>query len=126
MKSLTVTTLALTVLFVWSDGLAQTSQKEKKKQAAKTVHLSVDWSISCEDCHVKETPKAVKEWQFGKHGEVNVGCFVCHGDGVEEYHPQPSTERCIGCHPRQEADMQGRAEPSCFSCHHGHTLKFHD
>lgn len=89
-------------------------------------HLEVDFSLSCLECHTEETPEVVKEWSAGMHGQVNVGCFVCHGDGDVEFYPRPGVTRCIGCHSGYGVDFSQHAGiESCFTCHNGHTLKFH-
>ncbi|MFQ5583187.1 MAG: hypothetical protein ACE5GL_01975 [Calditrichia bacterium] len=54
-------------------------------------HEDVDFSISCVECHEQETPEQVEEWEKGMHGQVNVGCFVCHGDGEVEFYPEAIT-----------------------------------
>ena len=88
-------------------------------------HPDVEWSVSCLECHEEETPVAVRDWYEGMHGQVNVGCYVCHGDGEVEFHPQPTTERCVGCHGGKEAACATAGITSCFECHGGHSLKFH-
>ncbi len=91
----------------------------------KAKHPDVDFSISCVECHQEETPDAVKDWKSSMHGRMNFGCYMCHGDGQEEFYPQPGTERCIGCHSPQEVDFSKLPVKNCFDCHKGHTLKFH-
>ena len=88
-------------------------------------HAEVDFSISCMTCHEEETPEITEEWQGSKHGMMNFGCYLCHGDGQEEFYPKPGTERCNGCHSGQEVDFSKVPANNCFDCHQGHTLKFH-
>ncbi|NIQ94098.1 MAG: hypothetical protein GWO11_08595 [Desulfuromonadales bacterium] len=38
---------------------------------------------TCLDCHRKQTPAAVEQWQNSAHGPVNVGCADCHGSDHE-------------------------------------------
>lgn len=90
-----------------------------------TKHSPVDWSVSCTECHKEVTPDVTAAWYEGMHGQVNVKCYVCHGDGEVEFHPQPTDDRCIGCHSGKEASMAKVETTSCFSCHNGHTLRFH-
>jgi uncharacterized CHY-type Zn-finger protein len=89
-------------------------------------HLDVDFDISCYECHKEMTPEVAASWYEGMHGQVNVGCFVCHGDGDVTFHPQPTVERCEGCHSLYIANNEKHAgETSCFDCHNGHNLKYH-
>lgn len=109
----------LLLLFIFSFNL----MADKQEKAVK--HADVDWSISCMECHQQVTPDAVKEWKSSKHGMMNFGCYMCHGDGQVEFYPQPGTERCIGCHSGYEVDSAKTGVKNCFDCHKGHTLKFH-
>ena len=82
----------LSVALIASLSCSSTQQMTSTKEAppappVPAKHADVDFSKSCLDCHKTETPDAVAEWQSGMHGEVNVGCFICHGDGKEEYYP---------------------------------------
>jgi len=88
-------------------------------------HAAVDFSISCEECHAENTPEITKDWQDGKHGTFKVGCFICHGDGVERFEAKPGDGSCISCHSDYEVDWSKSKSKSCFDCHDGHTLKFH-
>lgn len=96
------------------------------KQEKADKHPEVDFSISCTECHEEETPAAVKDWRKSKHGVMNFGCYMCHGDGVEEFQSKPATDSCIGCHSAQEVDFTKTSVKNCFDCHKGHTLKFHE
>lgn len=89
-------------------------------------HPEADFSISCFECHEGATPEITAEWSAGKHGQVNVGCFVCHGDGEIEFFAKPSGDNCMGCHSAYEVDFAKQEVKSCFSCHGGHDLKFHN
>ncbi|OQY26322.1 MAG: hypothetical protein B6244_13940 [Candidatus Cloacimonetes bacterium 4572_55] len=112
-----ILTVGVTFIF-WG----ASSQAEQAPQ-----HEEVDdfGNLSCKECHADMTPDIVDEWDKGMHGQVNIGCFVCHGDGEVEFYPQPTTERCIGCHSSYEASYEKLEVSSCFSCHQGHTLEFH-
>ena len=59
------------------------------------------------------------------NGIMNFGCYMCHGDGEEEFYPRPGSERCISCHSDQEVDFSKTSLNNCFDCHQGHSLKFH-
>lgn len=91
-----------------------------------TKHPEVDFSISCAECHAEETPDAYNDWKSSKHGLMNYGCYLCHGDGEVEFYPSPGTEQCIGCHSAQDVDFEKLPLKNCYDCHKGHTLKFHE
>jgi len=92
----------------------------------KQKHSDVDFSISCAECHSEATPELTKQWQESKHGLMNFGCYMCHGDGEEEFSPKPSTESCIGCHADQTINEENAQVTNCYDCHKGHSLKYHE
>jgi hypothetical protein len=57
----------------------------------------------CVDCHAKETPHIVSDWQLSKHSGNGVGCIVCHGgehttaEDVAKVR-LPTPEVCGQCH----------------------------
>lgn len=89
-------------------------------------HPEVDWSIGCQECHAEVTPDVFTAWEASRHGDVNFGCYICHGDGAEEFFPQGSDATCSGCHSGYEEKMVENNNSSCYDCHNGHTLKFHN
>ncbi len=88
-------------------------------------HADVDYSVSCMECHEEETPDQTNEWKESAHGDMNFGCYMCHGDGEEEYYPIPNTDGCSSCHSEYEMDSSESSSKDCFDCHEGHTLMFH-
>ncbi len=104
-------------------GLNLFAGQDKDKKMVK--HPEVDFSVSCVECHTNVTPDIVKEWKSSKHGEMNFGCYMCHGDGQQEFYPRPSSDRCISCHGDYAVDFSKTKATNCFDCHQGHTLKFH-
>ncbi len=88
-------------------------------------HVPVKFTVSCAECHQTTTPEITKKWTSGMHGLVNIGCVICHGDGEVEFYSKPSDDMCITCHSRWETDFTDLEASSCFSCHDGHNLKFH-
>ena len=96
-----------------------------KNAQTKEKHPDVDFSVSCVECHTEVTPDVVKDWKSSKHGEMNFGCYMCHGDGQQEFYARPGSQRCISCHPAYEVDFSKTKASNCFDCHQGHTLKFH-
>ncbi len=106
------------VLFILN---AHLEAQEKKQE----MHPDVDFSVSCMECHQEVTPDVVKDWKSSKHGMMNFGCYMCHGDGQQEFYPQPTTEKCLSCHTGVPVDARKGGNLNCFTCHKGHTLKFH-
>ncbi len=88
-------------------------------------HPEVDFSMSCKACHKTVTPDIHDEWKASAHGKMNFACYMCHGDGKEEFHVKPGSERCVSCHSDQEVDFSKTKLSNCFDCHQGHSLKFH-
>ncbi|RMD99232.1 MAG: hypothetical protein D6814_05965 [Calditrichaeota bacterium] len=105
---------------------ARNVQSPLKHKAIDEKHPEVDFSISCYECHTEATPEITQQWHNSTHGKVNIKCFICHGDGEQEFSAKPTTDRCLACHSRQEVDFSKTEASSCFSCHNGHTLKFHE
>ena len=93
---------------------------------AKDKHPDVDWTIGCTECHEEMTPEVFKDWQGSKHGEMNFGCYICHGDGQETFYKKGKDDQCLGCHAAQEVNFKKSVAKTCFTCHKGHTLKFHN
>lgn len=111
----------LLVGFTWlASGIPSGNAMQDEK------HPDVDFSVSCLECHQETTPEIAAEWENGRHGLVNVGCFVCHGDGEVEFYAKPTSLNCIGCHSANDVDFSKSEATSCFSCHDGHDLKFHN
>lgn len=60
----------------------------------------------CVDCHKKETPQIVSDWQLSKHAQNGVDCSVCHGTDHKSAADVskvrvPTPETCASCHPTQ-------------------------
>lgn len=88
----------------------------------KETHPEVDFSISCMECHQEETPDAYNAWKESSHGKMNFGCYMCHGDGVEEFAASPEVNRCEACHTGHEECLTKNAD-ACYDCHDGHSMK---
>lgn len=116
-KPLIIAVLALTVL------LGFALMADNNNQSAR--HTEVDFTISCKECHSETTPDVYEAWKSSKHGLMNFGCYMCHGDGQEEFSPKPGSGTCVGCHSPQDTDFSKLSVKNCFDCHDGHTLKFH-
>ena len=93
-------------------------------EEAEDSHPDVDLNIPCDVCHAEITPKVVKQWYAGPHGEFNVKCFVCHGSIGSDFTMKPDAMRCVGCHADQVATMDSpmMSGNTCFTCHHQHRL----
>lgn len=92
---------------------------------APAEHPDVEFDVSCNDCHAEETPEVYAAWESGVHGDVNIKCFICHGDGTETFTLKPPVETCRGCHDTAFPAFEASGQESCFSCHDHHTLQFH-
>ncbi|GAB4365282.1 MAG: hypothetical protein Kow0042_04420 [Calditrichia bacterium] len=60
----------------------------------------------CVDCHKKETPNIVKDWELSKHSQNEVFCGVCHGENHQTaedfaYAEVPTPQTCASCHDEQ-------------------------
>ena len=67
---------------------------------------------TCIECHKKETPGIVGDWQISVHAQNGVECAVCHGaahrssaDVAKAKIPTPET--CSACHPERVAQFKG-------------------
>lgn len=66
---------------------------------------------TCIECHDKETPGIVGDWQFSKHARNGVECSACHGevhtsaaDAANAGIPTPQT--CAECHAERVAQFK--------------------
>ena len=114
--------VSISIMFLFSLNTAVIADEPQGLQK----HIEVDYSVSCKECHAQETPEITKEWKESAHGAMNYGCYMCHGDGEEEFYPKPGSDRCISCHSDQEVDFSKTPLNNCFDCHQGHTLKYHN
>lgn len=105
---------------------ASPASSQANEQTAAQKHPEVEFTVGCYECHTEATPEVAEQWYQSTHGKLNIGCFICHDDGIEEFSPKPTTERCLTCHTRQEVNFAKSEASSCFSCHNGHTLTFHN
>jgi hypothetical protein len=103
---------------------AGAQQPPQGARARVAQHPKVDFDIPCAECHARQTPEVVEQWQQSKHSP-NVGCVICHGDGEVEFNPQPTTDSCMTCHAAKVEDMRRAPVQNCFACHNSHRLKFH-
>ncbi|MFZ0391433.1 MAG: hypothetical protein WAN36_13320, partial [Calditrichia bacterium] len=105
------------VLFFAANMNAQESENQK--------HPDVDFSISCMECHQEVTPGIFQAWKQSKHGLMDFGCYMCHGDGQENFRVKPGSDICAGCHSAVAVDFSSVKADNCYDCHQGHSLKFH-
>ncbi|MHC5112105.1 MAG: multiheme c-type cytochrome [Planctomycetota bacterium] len=68
--------------------------------------VSNGWGQQCVECHKKETPTIVTDWQASSHSTAGVGCDVCHGDAhvtASDFAKArvPTPEVCAECHEEQ-------------------------
>jgi hypothetical protein len=62
-----------------------------------------DGAPACLDCHTRETPGIVSDWQMSRHGQQGITCSVCHGaDHSTAYDTDavkiPTPQTCELCH----------------------------
>ena len=113
------TVMSIIAVSIISLGFINNSQVEDK-------HPDVDWTVGCQDCHSEATPEIFQAWENSRHGTVNFGCYICHGDGQETFYAKATDDRCLGCHAGHEVNYENTKFESCYDCHNGHTLKFHN
>ena len=64
----------------------------------------------CVECHKKNTPNIVADWQLSKHSQNDVACSTCHGEehhsaGTVELAKIPTPEKCAECHEDRVAQF---------------------
>lgn len=118
--------LCIAVALTFLLGFSHSKEYPSSSTIKGDKHPDVDWTISCTECHADVTPEVVEKWSESRHGAVNFGCYICHGDGEEVFYAKGTDERCIGCHAGQEVNFEKIKMKSCFDCHNGHSLKFHN
>lgn len=72
----------------------------------------------CLNCHTKETPKIVQQWEDGKHSKTGVKCYVCHHaeesnkEGMEHNDffviTAVGVQTCESCHPENATELLGQ------------------
>ena len=67
------------------------------------LFASVAFSQDCVECHQKETPYIVSDWQLNKHSQNNIRCDECHGDQHNSAYDVakakiPTPDTCAACH----------------------------
>ena len=118
--------ILIVAMFTFLFACGQSSEVSLTSKPLITQHADVDWTMSCAECHQDVNPAIFKSWSESRHGQVNFGCYICHGDGQEAFYAKGSDQTCNGCHAGQEVNFEKTNIKSCFDCHNGHTLNFHD
>jgi hypothetical protein len=126
MKNKIYSVLGVAVMAVLFLGFMQGNVSSPEQKPAGDKHPDVDWTIGCTECHSETTPEIFEQWSHSRHGDVGFGCYICHGDGQETFFAKGTDQRCSGCHAAQSDDLEKRKMKTCFECHDGHTLKFHN
>ncbi|MBL7052702.1 MAG: hypothetical protein ISS00_03025 [Candidatus Marinimicrobia bacterium] len=115
--------IVLTIALALScSSLCKNAQVVEKSVAEFAGHAEVDFSVSCMECHSESTPDIYEDWANSGHGKMNYGCYMCHGDGMENFSVQPETDMCINCHSSASGHLMRMENQGCFDCHDGHTL----
>ena len=81
----------------------------------------------CVECHKKQTPNIVSDWQLSLHSQNEIGCSVCHGDQHKDPYDVdkvqiPTPETCANCHEdvKNHDVVEVRNEFNmgwCIDCH---------
>jgi hydroxylamine dehydrogenase len=63
-------------------------------------------AVDCIECHKEVTPGIVGDWQLSKHGQNDIVCSVCHGEGHSSAADVakvkiPTPQTCAQCHETQ-------------------------
>ena len=69
----------------WNPSLFMDSPTVAKLRKAINIP-KLDWEIGCRECHKDATPDVYIKWEASRHGEMNFGCYICHGDGQEVFY----------------------------------------
>jgi hypothetical protein len=118
--------IGITVTLLVAVACSSVALAQYEKQEA-NAHPEVDYTINCVDCHREKTPERVAAWQSSKHGLMNFGCYLCHGDGEVEFTPKPQTANCSSCHSAaHDGEIETPDFIDCYSCHDPHTLELID
>lgn len=87
-------------------------------------HPRVDPRTTCHECHTRNDPEIVREWEQSLHGQQDVGCFVCHGAIGVDFRARPGDESCASCHSAVMGSLAHPPADRCFSCHDAHRLAY--
>jgi len=73
--------------------------------------FSILSSNVCVDCHKKQTPNIVKDWELSKHSENEIYCNTCHGDKhttMTDFDKVdiPIPETCATCHEERVEEFK--------------------
>lgn len=65
----------------------------------------------CVDCHYKETPDIVSDWQLSKHADNEIFCETCHGEDHQNIDDVanvelPTIETCAMCHEERSEEFK--------------------
>ena len=99
--------LAGILVMVNTESHGNQESASKRKPAVRASSAPI-----CIDCHKKETPGIVSDWQLSKHSQNGVDCSVCHGeehrsaDDVSKVQI-PTPEICASCHEKQFQQFMG-------------------
>jgi len=103
---------ALSFLFLASLLLVAYQESKRRRIEKKQVPIVTGASKGCVDCHRRDSPALVMEWEESRHAKVGIGCYECHHrpdknapdvwlhEGV--YISALVTPRtCATCHPQE-------------------------
>jgi hydroxylamine dehydrogenase len=96
-------TFSIFLFSLLSIALAQEPKPQSSQPSPKKTAAAPD---NCVDCHKKETPSIVADWQASLHSKKEVSCKTCHGEAHKSMHDGakaalPSPEVCGACHSQR-------------------------
>jgi len=74
----------LAFLFLASLLIVAFQESKLKRMEKKEEAIITGVNTGCVDCHKKDSPALVMEWEFSQHAKVGIGCIECHEANKEE------------------------------------------
>lgn len=68
----------LAFLFLASLMIVAYQESKMKRIEQKEEAIVTAVNKNCVDCHSKDSPALVMEWEYSKHAKVGIGCLECH------------------------------------------------
>jgi len=108
---------ALSFLFLLALLLVAYQESRRFRQEAGLEPVVTVANRGCVDCHRKDGPALVMEWEFSRHAQLGVGCVDCHtaekGDLDGWTHEGVlisalvTPKDCARCHAREHEEFSG-------------------
>ncbi len=75
---------ALSFLFLASLLIVAYQESKMKRIEKKQIPVVTAANEGCVECHSKDSPALVQEWEHSQHARVGVGCVDCHSANKED------------------------------------------